>query len=276
MSYSHFKLLLNDLELIRNEYLDQNSSKTPIKKSSSSGFFSIKEDITLLLDEISKQIKERNEIFHQYGRIRTVISLNLSISKNIDLIKEKYNLLEKQLQKDHTRLIGRISPEEFHQRKEMCSIVQKLILDIQPLQTPIMSFKNNRIASEAKQEMDNQPSSPSHTTIELSSFSPEENHFLEQIQQKDQIIDTKLHSVLQGIIVLKEISLHIQEEVQVQNQIITETDQKVSKITNQFSSANQKMKLLLETSGCATRWCPIFIIIILLLALSGYIIYFMN
>jgi hypothetical protein len=275
MSYSHLKLLLNDLEHIRNECLDQNSSKTPTKKSSSSGFFSIKEDITLLLDEISKQIKERNELFHQYGRTRTVISLNLSISKNIDLAKEKYNLLEKQLQKDSTRLIGRISPEEFQQRKEMCSIVQQLILDIQPLQTPIISLKNNRIASEAKQEMDNQSSSP-HISIELSSLSPEENHFLEQIQQKDQIIDTKLNSVLQGIIILKEISLHIQEEVQVQNQIITETDQQVSKITNQFTSANQKMKLLLETTGGATRWCPIFVIIILLISLLGYILYLLQ
>lgn len=57
-----------------------------------------------------------------------------------------------------------------------------------------------------------------------------------------------------------------------QSTLLDQIEVKIDGTTKRFVFANKKMKELLDESGGMTRWCPIMIAIIVLLALGGYIV----
>jgi hypothetical protein len=58
-------------------------------------------------------VKERSGLLEQYGRSRQSIELGLKISKNLDIAKERFNKLERQLEKDNNRFIVRLTVDLF-------------------------------------------------------------------------------------------------------------------------------------------------------------------
>jgi len=48
-------------------------------------------------------------------------------------------------------------------------------------------------------------------------------------------------------------------------------EQKMDGITEKLESRNEQIKKLLDASGGATRWCPVLILCVILMACIGYI-----
>ena len=53
--------------------------------------------------------------------------------------------------------------------------------------------------------------------------------------------------------------------------MIEQVDEKIDQVQNKFDTANIKLNKLLDQTGGVSRWCPIIIAIIILLALLSYI-----
>lgn len=53
--------------------------------------------------------------------------------------------------------------------------------------------------------------------------------------------------------------------------MLEQVDSKMDETIGQFKASNRRLKTLLEESGGMSRWCPILICCVFLLALVGYI-----
>jgi len=63
----------------------------------------------------------------------------------------------------------------------------------------------------------------------------------------------------------------INQELDKQNAMLDEVEHKIDNVTDKLVSRNAQMKKILEDSGGIQRWCPVLILLIILLALLGYI-----
>eukprot|EP00455_Lapot_gusevi_P032591 TRINITY_DN3552_c0_g1_i9.p1 TRINITY_DN3552_c0_g1~~TRINITY_DN3552_c0_g1_i9.p1 ORF type:complete len:312 (+),score=62.33 TRINITY_DN3552_c0_g1_i9:97-1032(+) len=299
--------LVEELKIIKDECLGEDKKeKKPKKKSSAESFIYFKEEITVTLDDIAKRVVERNEMIEKYGRTQNSIRLGLAIQKDIEKCKGNFNTLQEILAKQKKK--GKLTPEELESREKVLNLLQVLIKDVDSaLSNPRARPKaNNRIASAARQDMEaeekkkeeqerldakknkgKKPKKPKKKkgdsdsdsdeedetgAVEMQQLSHEEQVFIQQAAERDQQIDAKLDEVLNGILILKDISVAIHDEVTVQQSMLSDTEAKMGQTINKFRFANKTMTEILEKSGGASRWCPVIILVIVLIALSGYIL----
>ena len=84
-------------------------------------------------------------------------------------------------------------------------------------------------------------------------------------------MDEKLDIIKQGVQQLNAIGTDINEELEKQSVMLEEVEQKMDRVTEKLENRNEQIKKLLEASGGATRWCPVLILCVILLACIGYI-----
>jgi len=94
------------------------------------------------------------------------------------------------------------------------------------------------------------------------------------IEEKDQAIkeqDNILVEINKGLDDLLHMAEDINKTLKVQDAMLDELGQKIDNNIEAFKTANVKLKHLLKESGGLSRWCPIIICFVILLALVGYI-----
>ena len=247
-----------------------------------------------------ESLQERKEIMEKFGRNRKAVQLNVENQKKLEVIKTQLENMKKLLSKEIAKGKGgffgtKLTEEEIKTREEVIEQVEFLVKDMHILfhEGKAGAAVDNRIASTAKKDMDRireeraakaakakkgNKGQPGTTAagedegLELQPLSHEDQLFMESVMQRDAQIDAKLDQVLQGVVVLRKLGEEISDELQTQAQILKEVDVKVDKTTKKFVVANKKMKELLEESGGATRWCPIIIFVIVIVALIGYVL----
>jgi len=70
---------------------------------------------------------------------------------------------------------------------------------------------------------------------------------------------------------LGQIAGDINQELDKQSYMLDEVDQKMGMLTKKIESRNQQMQKILDATGGAQRWCPIIILLVIFLALMGYV-----
>lgn len=102
--------------------------------------------------------------------------------------------------------------------------------------------------------------------------SEQEQMFADQaivnIHEQDQLLD----QIGDGLDELKEIAIDMNKALKFQNDMIPEIGSKVDHVNKKIDSANQRLEQIFEMNGGMTRWCPMCVCMILLLALVGYIV----
>jgi len=94
------------------------------------------------------------------------------------------------------------------------------------------------------------------------------------MEEKDQAIkeqDLILTEINKGLDDLLHMAEDINKTLKVQDAMLDELGQKIDNNIEAFKTANLKLKHLLKESGGLSRWCPMLICLIILLALLGYI-----
>jgi len=94
------------------------------------------------------------------------------------------------------------------------------------------------------------------------------------MEEKDQAIkdqDNILTEINKGLDDLLHMAEDINKTLKVQDAMLDELGNKIDNNIEAFKTANLKLKHLLKESGGLSRWCPIIICFIILLALVGYI-----
>lgn len=84
--------------------------------------------------------------------------------------------------------------------------------------------------------------------------------------------DELLDEILQGMTELKELGEDMNKHLKLQSEKLAEVDAKMDETIEEFKTANAGLQELLDKSGGLTRWCPMIMCLILLLALVGYLI----
>jgi len=74
-----------------------------------------------------------------------------------------------------------------------------------------------------------------------------------------------------GVDELKQISISIGKNLKTQEAMLKEADEKIDRNIEKVKNANARLAEIVEASGGMTRWCPILICVVVLLALVGYI-----
>ena len=94
--------------------------------------------------------------------------------------------------------------------------------------------------------------------------------FFDQVQKNDQLMDQALDRISAGVQVLHTQAVNINQELKVQNQLLTETEEKVDKTHQKLKSLNKRLKKTIKDVQ-KDRLCIYLICFILLLALGGII-----
>jgi len=106
---------------------------------------------------------------------------------------------------------------------------------------------------------------------EVVALTAQQQAFIQESVERDQLLDQKLDVILQGVKQLGMIAYDINEELVKQDVMLDEIEQKMDKLQDKLETRNEQMKKLLEASGGAQRWCPILILFVIFIALCGYI-----
>ena len=83
--------------------------------------------------------------------------------------------------------------------------------------------------------------------------------------------DKILEEISRGLDDLRELATEANKQLTVQGAMLQQVDEQMDSTINQFKVANKRLKDILEASGGMSRWCPMLICAIFLLALVGYI-----
>lgn len=80
-----------------------------------------------------------------------------------------------------------------------------------------------------------------------------------------------LQEITAGLEELQQLATEANKHLVVQAAMLDQVDEKIDKNIRAFKTANARLQDILEQSGGMSRWCPIIICIIILLAVLGYI-----
>jgi hypothetical protein len=100
--------------------------------------------------------------------------------------------------------------------------------------------------------------------------SPEEDKFFAMVEEAKQEQDAMLDEILKGMTELKDIAVTMNTEIKVTTELANQIGEKMDDTIATFKSSNARLKEILDESGGLTRWCPMLICVILLIALVGY------
>jgi t-SNARE complex subunit (syntaxin) len=84
--------------------------------------------------------------------------------------------------------------------------------------------------------------------------------------------DEMLDEIGRGLEELKQLGLDMGQNLTVQNAKLGEIDEKMEDTLFQMESAHTRLQDVLAQSGGLTRWCPLIVCIVFLLALVMFII----
>ena len=239
--------------------------------------------LTLLLQDLHKSIDRLNEIRKIKNPIRedqlTIIQLKNENNKNLIQAVELLHELTKQLNKDknkHKNNHKKLSQSELVDRNHLLFLFQQEIQQLN-LQNSTTNFQEGKTEKEILERITkrkgNKKESVELTNIHIisSPTNPQEVLFEEKVAENQQEQDKILKLISDGLDELKELAIDMNKQLGVQDHLLKQTKVKIDHGISQFKTANQRLKGLLEKAGGLSRIIPIFICLLFLLGLLGYI-----
>jgi len=101
--------------------------------------------------------------------------------------------------------------------------------------------------------------------------SAEEEKFFAQVEEAKQEQDAMLDEIIKGMTELKDIATTMNIEIKATTELANQVGDAMDNTIATFKSSNQRLKEILDETGGLTRWCPMLICIVLLIALVGYL-----
>ena len=292
--------MLDDLNSIRQELLpDEKEKKAAEEMKTFDDFQRKKHALNTLLQDVRTDVERLNELRQRLGKDeRDTTTIRLQ-SDNSDRLKEAYELfneLKAQLAKDAEKT-GRkkIDEKELADRRHLIILLGEDIKDLSTQNGRVRlatgddeELVQGRIArrqakdSEAKERRErsrkNRRLKKGESGIDEDDFqsvagpsNDMEMAFEEKVQANMHEQDQMLAQISAGLDELKELAQEASKQLTIQKAMLDQVDDKMDTTMRQFKTANARLKSLLEESGGMSRWCPILLIAVVVLALVGYI-----
>lgn len=298
MSTAAIQKLVNELKTIEVECLgdtDADAKKAQMKADKQLDAFQInKRDLTALLREAKESITRRNELVRKVGpRGEEAIRLRTTNARTLEQCRRHLAKMEEAFAKDEERFNkGKkkaLAEEDINTRRELIDLFSRDLAHAEAMhkadtgggdgggRTGHRMARNARDARKRKKDRDAGGSSGNGTIstddveLEAQPLSRQEQMFIQEANKRDEEIDEKLDQIHLGVKQLGRMAEDIHTELRVQEGMLEQVEDKMGNVIDKYESANLRMNKLLDASGGVSRWCPVIIAGIILLALLAYI-----
>ena len=294
------KVMLDDLNAMRAELLPDDKEKARQEEMKTFDDFQRKKHaLNSLLSDIRHDVERLVELRKKLGsdeRDTTTIRLQSDNSERLKEALEHFQELKKQLEKDAQRT-GRkkVDEKEMADRRHLVILLGEDIKDLTAQNARVRMPLNEdeeamqaRIArrqardAEAKERREKSRKSrrlrKGESGIDDDDFgqasapqSEQEQAFEEKVAHNMADQDKMLAEISAGLDELKELAVEANKQLTIQKAMLDQVDDKMDTTMRQFKTANARLKNLLEESGGMSRWCPMLLLAVVILALIGYV-----
>ena len=268
---------------------------TSTKASAKGGdeFKRLKAKISVNVKEIRTNLKSRDELLSKSQQgTKAQVQMSHTIRKQLQEAREDANKLLTLQRKEATKAKGKPN-EQVEERQEVVELVFKHLEELDVLEKKRFTAKD----SEARVELFSaggrgalgggvtltcgalvsssgagSSSRQKNYGTELPDIDNETREGLQLLEMKNAQIDQQLDVVAEGVKDLKSIALTMRDEVKVQGAMVDEITNKVDSAQSHLNTINKKMKKTLASTRSADRFILDFILLVVLLAIIGYII----
>ena len=239
-------------------------------------------DLNDKLSVLKQDISTKKGIEDRVGTNAESIKLKSKIKRNLDdarRIQIKLDLAYKEAQRDFDNGDSDMTVEEIRSRQELAELMAQDLEFVQnefdPKETAQVDdsggFKLAYRGRERRREKRATAKDRGLVASEPQPLTAKQQAFIQESIERDRELDEKLSQIQAGVKMLGAIAGDINHELDVQKTMLEEVDNKMVNVTDKLETRNEEIKLLLEQSGGAGRWCPALVLCIILMACIGYI-----
>lgn len=294
--------MIRDLRKIKQEFAPNDAEEIAnLDISNLDDFQKQKQLLNKHLSNITQNVAEMNDLKKKRGGVRDpqIIAMQNDNYKALKQAEEMWLKLKDAFEKGVKK--GKLDPKTLEDRRKFVELFGKEMMKLQEANSGIrrnaaQEVTNTVIAKNrerAKQRADRRAQrkagrdatrkaarggSGNDEDIEMEDLdskapvSAAEQQFMMEVQENDKRMDQLLDVISAGLKDLKEIATDIGTNLDVQNEMLKQVDDKMDNVLENYETANDRLrKLLDENTGGVETWCPILILIIILLGIVGYI-----
>lgn len=277
--------LIKEIEIIEEACV---GSQRNNEESKLDEFQRYKMDLNVVLTKIKQDIKTKDGIEQRIGTNSESIKLKNKITKELESARKLQTKMESAFY-DQQRDVDNgdnydLSMEELKSRQELMSLMKQDLEYVQQQHEPSMNntsstTKGFDLASRAMEKRRRRRRSKNNKRgmqidddeIEPVPLTAKQQAFIQESIERDAVFYEKLDVIHAGVKQLRMVGYDITEELNVQNVMLDEMGEKIEGLTEKLESRNEQIKNILDSNGGASRWCPILIMVVILLACLGYI-----
>jgi hypothetical protein len=255
-----------------------------------------KHELNILLQDIRTDVDRLNEMRKKLGddgRDNLTIRLTSENNDRLRTATDMFSELKRIQEKDEKKKKKKFSEKDIADRRELVALVGKEIMNLTNENARNKSgeseeetamrervdarkreqeekTKARRARAKDRKKKKGQDAEDEDFT-DVGPKSEQEVAFEQKVQEnmneQNQILDV----ISRGLDDLKELANEANKQLTVQGAMLQQVDEQMDKTILGFKAANKRLKDILEESGGMSRWCPMIICAIFLLALVGYI-----
>lgn len=292
-------MMVRDLRKMKTELLpDDAEDEQNVSMKNMDDFQKQKHLLNRKLAGLTQNISELNELKKKRGGVRDAQIIGMQNDNMKDLQEaEKYwvalkNAFEKNVKK------GKLEQKELEARKKFVELYGKELAKLFELNSNVKRLPNqdatsqaiernrSRAAERAKRRADRtqkrsatRKAATGNETADDDDdeqkvpVSSQEQQFYMEVEEKNKKMDALLDVISTGLKDIQEMAIDIGQNLEKQNEMLKEVDEKMDLTVENYVTANQRLKNLIdENTGGVERWCPIIILVVVLLAIVGYIL----
>jgi len=280
-------MLMSTLESIDQETSGGDSGQKTQSASKGDEFVQLKKQLKQNIFDIRDKLKAREELLSKGATgTKATVQASSQIRQQLKQAREDATKLMNLQRKEAAKTRGKDKAvEQAGKRQEDVELVFQHIEECEQLEKKRYASSSSQARVElfaggghgiAMSTLSTYPSGTGPGTSTSGSALPEiddeTQEGLQLIDRKNQAIDEQLEVVAEGVSELKSIALNIRDEVKVQSAMVDEITNKVDAASVHLNSLNKKMKRTLAQTRSADRFILDFILLVVLLAIIGYII----
>jgi hypothetical protein len=295
------RAMIQDLEVMKAELCpDEKDRQLAEEMKGYDDFQRKKHELNGLLQATRKSVDRLLELRKKLGRDeRDTTTIRLQ-AENADSLKnalEKFNELRQILAKDEAKKgKKRLSDKELADRRHLVILLGEEIKELSGQNSRVklnsnedeaaIAARRERMEKKEKEKKERREKNrkgrkggkrkgddlvDEADLVEMVQVTEQEQIFEEKVAENMQAQDEILKAISEGLLELQDLALEANKHLKIEAAMLEQVDEKMDSAIKQFKTANQRLKNILDESGGMSRWCPIMICLIVLLALAGYI-----
>jgi len=285
---------LNKLKFILDQCAPKKENKDKESAVVNDEFTILKKKIHEDLRGVRKSLKEREQLFIEKDNSSETAEASYRIRCSIKAVRENANTLKEMAYKTERKMLKKkknLSPEEkqfIEKRKDIVNLVFKHIEECEMLEKKRFSDK---VANERKKLFASPTKENAGAANNMVSGNPfggageEKDPYMDtnledfdidedliQIKMTNQEIDQQLDEISEGVKIVKQIAIGINEELEKQEVIIDRVEEKVDIAQEHLETLNSKMHTIVEKSMKGEKYMLNAILVMIIVTSRGFII----